>query len=69
MKIDVSFFNKRKKYFIKYMEMLEKVSNIIKRKFNCELIYSKKYLKAKKENKHKRRLSIFICTNNIDRFN
>ena len=51
------------------MEILEKVSNIIKRKFNCELIYSKKCLKAKKENKHKRRLSIFICTNNIDRFN
>ena len=30
------------------MEVSEKVSNIIKNKFNSELIYSKKYLKAKK---------------------
>ena len=29
-------------------------------------LYSKKYLKAEKRNEHKRRLSMFICTNNID---
>ena len=32
------------------MEVSEKVSNIIKNKFNSELIYSKKYLKAEKNN-------------------
>ena len=36
------------------MEILEKVRNIIKNKFNSELVYSKKYLKAGK--KHKKRL-------------
>ena len=30
------------------MEVLEKVRNIIKKKFNRELIYSKKYLKSEK---------------------
>ena len=45
------------------MEILEKV--FIETKFNSELKYNKKYLKAEK-NKHKRRLSMLICTNNID---
>ena len=31
------------------MEILEKVSNIIKNKFNSELISSKKYIKAEKK--------------------
>ena len=31
------------------MEILEKVSNIIKNKFKIELIYSKKYVKACKK--------------------
>ena len=44
---------KEEKIFLKYIEILEKVSNIIKREFNSELIYSKKYLKAKKEKKKK----------------
>ena len=44
---------KEEKIFLKYIEILEKVSNIIKREFNSELIYSKKYLKAKKETKKK----------------
>ena len=47
------------------MENLEKVKNIIKNKFNSELIYSKKYLDAEK-NQHRRKLSMFICTRNID---
>ena len=50
------------------MEVLEKVSNTIKNKFNSELTYSKKNLKAEK-NKLKSRLSMFICTNNFDWFN
>ena len=37
-------------FFTKYMEVLEKVRNIIKNKFNRELIYSKKYLKSEKIN-------------------
>ena len=39
---------KKEKVFTKYMEIFEKVSNIIKNKFNSELTYSKKYLKAEK---------------------
>ena len=46
------------------MEILQKVINIIENKFNSELIYSKKTLKAKKK-KHKRRFSMLICTNDI----
>ena len=38
MKIDV-FFHRKKKVFIKYMEVLENVSDIIKIKSNSELIY------------------------------
>ena len=35
------------------MEILETVRNIIKNKFNSELIHSKKYLKAEKKKKNK----------------
>ena len=38
--------------FIKYVEILEKVSNIIKTKFNVELRYCKKYLNTGKKHKH-----------------
>ena len=34
------------------MEIFEKVSNIIKDKFNSELVYSKEDLKAEKKNTH-----------------
>ena len=50
--------------FIKYMEVLEKVRNVIENKFNSKLIYRKKYLKAEK-NKHRMRLPMFLCTSNI----
>ena len=36
-------------FFDKYMKIWEKVSNIIKNKFNSELIYDKIYLKTKKQ--------------------
>ena len=49
MKIGIYFLIKEEKVFIEYMEILEKVSNIIKNKFNSDLIYSKKYLKAEKK--------------------
>ena len=42
------FMIKEKKNFDEYNETLEKVSNIVK-KFNSELVYNKKYIKA--ENK------------------
>ena len=48
------------------MGILEIVSNIIKNKFNAELIYSEKYLKAEKTHTNKMRLSIFIWINNIN---
>ena len=43
----IYFMIKEENVFDKYMEILEKVSNIIK-KSNSELIYSKKYLITKK---------------------
>ena len=49
----IYFLIKKEKVFIKYMEFLERVSNIIKKKINSELIYSKKYLKPEKVS-HKR---------------
>ena len=50
------------KVFIKYIELLVKVSNIIKntRDIIVRYIYSKKSLKAEKN------ISMFICTNNTD---
>ena len=50
------------KVFIKYVELLVKVSNIIKntRDIIVRHIYSKNSLKAEKKN------SMFICTNNAD---
>ena len=43
------FMIKYEIFFDKYMTIWEKVSNTIKRKFNSELIYNKKYLKAEKD--------------------
>ena len=40
------------------MTILEKLSNIIK-KINCELIYSKKYLKLKKDSTEKKAFNVF----------
>ena len=40
------FFIKEVKVFIKYMEILEKVSNIIKNEFKSDLMYSKKISKS-----------------------
>ena len=59
------FLTKKEKVFIKYMEILEKVTNISKNKFNSKLIYITKHLKAGKT-KCKRRLPVFIYTNNTD---
>ena len=45
----MSFSMKDKEFLEKYNEILEKVSNIIKIKFNSELISNKEYLKAVKK--------------------
>ena len=46
---------------------MSKISNIIK-KIKSKHVYNKKNLKAEK-NQHKRRLSIHLCTSNIDWLN
>ena len=47
------FYEKRIKVFDKYNEIWEKVSNIIKRKFNSELVYKKKYIKTESKTRTK----------------
>ena len=39
------FFIKEEKVFDKYNEILDKVSDIIKKKINSKLVYNKRYLK------------------------
>ena len=51
----MSFMIKDEKFFDKYMKIWEKVSNIIKNKFNSELTCNKQYLKSEKI-QHKRKL-------------
>ena len=48
----IYFLIKEGYVFIKYVEILEKVSNIIKKKNNGELRYCKKYLNTGKKHKH-----------------
>ena len=63
----ICFLIQKKKFFIiKYMETLEKIRNVIKTEFNSELIDSKKISKSLKKISKKMRLSMFICTCNID---
>ena len=40
---------KDENFFYKYMNIWEKVSNVIKNRFNSEIIYNKKYIKAEKK--------------------
>ena len=49
----IYFLIKEQKVFIKHMENLQKVSNIIKNKLNSEFMYIKKYLKAEKKTSKK----------------
>ena len=42
------------------MEVLEKVRNIIKNKFNSEFIYGKKYLKAEQKINTKEAFNIYM---------
>ena len=45
----ISIIDKWKLSIWKYMEILEKVRNIVKNNFDTELIYSKNILKAEKK--------------------
>ena len=47
------FLIKDKTLFDKYNKIWDKVSNIIKKDFNSELVYNKRYLKAKKTRQKK----------------
>ena len=47
------FLIKDKTLFDKYNKIWEKVCNIIKKDFNSELVYNKRYLKAKKTRQKK----------------
>ena len=57
------FMIKDENFFDKYIKIWEKVNNIIK-KVNSEVIYNKKYLKAKKVHR-KRKLLIFLYASNV----
>ena len=56
----IYFLIKEQKVFIKHMENLQKVSNIIKNKLNSEFMYIKKYLKAEKKQAKKEAFNIYI---------
>ena len=61
------FLIKDEEFFDKFNDIREKISNIIKKKkINKELTYNKKFLKSEKEHEHKRRLSLYLETSNID---
>ena len=47
------------------MKFGKKVSNIIKKEFNSELLYHKKYLKSKKKITQEK-ISLCLCASNID---
>ena len=54
------FMIKDENLFDNYMTIWEKVINVIKQKFNSELIYNRKYLKAEKDLTQKNVFSVFI---------
>ena len=54
------FMIKDEKFFDEYMKIWEKVSKIMKNKFNSEFIYHKKYLKAEKNSTQMKALITFI---------
>ena len=66
--MDVNNFEKQQyeceKFFHKHNEIWEKVSNIIEKEFNSELVYNKKYLKAEKKINAKKDF-LHICTKEI----
>ena len=62
------FLIKDEDFFDIYNEIWEKVSNIIKKQLNSELVHHKEYLKANKKNQHKTKILVYLCMSNIDSF-
>ena len=61
IKLNACILIKVEKMFDKYMKIWEKASNITKNKFSSELVYNKKYLKAKnKFNTKEKKISMFL---------
>ena len=54
------FIIEEEKVFDKYMEILEKVSNIVNGKFNSELIYNKNYIEVEKSFNMKESFQCFM---------
>ena len=54
------FLIKDEKCFDKYIEIWEKVSNIIKKEFNYELVHNEKYLKDEKKSTRKKYFNAFV---------
>ena len=69
MKIHIFvFLIKKGKFFIKSYENVRKRQEYHQKNINSERVDNKNYLKTEKK-KHKQKLSMFICTSNIDQFN
>ena len=62
------FLIKDEDFFDICNEIWEKVSNIIKKQLNSELVHHKEYLKANKKNQHKTKILVYLCMSNIDSF-
>ena len=52
---------KQEKFFMKYIEFWEKISNIIEKEFNSKLLYNKRYTNAEKTFNAKESFQCFVC--------
>ena len=57
----MSFMIKEEKFFMKYIEFWEKISNIIEKEFNSKLLYNKRYINAEKTFNAKESFQCFVC--------
>ena len=65
IKVNICVFSKKMNFFYKCDGIWETISNTIKKEFNSEIIYSKKYLKMEKE-LTQRRLPLYLYISNIN---
>ena len=56
----IYFLIKEDKHLIKYIEILEKLSNIIKHRLNIQLIHSKKCLKTVKDINKRETFNVYM---------
>ena len=52
---------KEEKFFMKYIEFWEKISNIIEKEFNSKLLYNKRHINAEKTFNAKESFQCFVC--------